>query len=147
MNDKINCPDLAVDIIIEMYKDKSYQDFLGIVLIERKYEPYGIAIPGGHVDYGESVEDAAVREALEETSLDVELLKQFRVYSNPERDPRKHTVSLVYIARSYGEPIAMDDAKEAKIYGLDNLPQSLVFDHSQILEDYLSLYKKSKIKS
>lgn len=128
----------AVDIIIELYKDNRYNDFQGIVLIERKYPPYGLALPGGHVDYGESLEDAAIREAFEETSLEIELLKQMHTYSDPERDPRKHTISTVYIARAYGMPRAADDAKEAKIYKLDGLPEILAFDHAKILRDYLS---------
>src|SRR3989304_1636029 len=83
----------TVDIIIEI-------EGKGIVLIRRKNPPYGWAIPGGFVDYGESIENAAVREALEETSLKVELLRQFHVYSSPDRDPRFHTISTVFTARA-----------------------------------------------
>ncbi|MCC6544955.1 MAG: NUDIX hydrolase [Nitrospirae bacterium] len=121
----------AVDIIIEL-------DGKGIVLIRRKNPPYGWAIPGGFVDYGESVEDAATREALEETSLRVELLRQFHVYSSPDRDTRFHTVSTVFIARATGTPMAADDAQDAGIYTKNSLPDEIVFDHRRILDDYFS---------
>jgi len=119
----------TVDIIIEMETG-------GIVLIERKNYPYGWAIPGGFVDYGETVENAAVREAQEETSLDVELVRQFHVYSDPERDDRQHTLSVVFIARAGGNPIARDDAKGIGVFSRENLPSPICFDHAQILEDY-----------
>ncbi|MBN2541370.1 NUDIX hydrolase [bacterium] len=128
------CPLLTVDIIIR------YEG--GIVLIERKYEPYGWAIPGGFVDYGESVEDAALREAEEETSLKVTNLKQFHVYSDPSRDERAHTVSVVFTGDGVGELKAEDDAKNAKIFTKDTLPDKIPFDHRKILEDYFS--KSSK---
>ena len=120
-------PTPTVDIIIEVAG--------GIVLIERKNTPHGWAIPGGFVDYGESYEQAAVREAKEETSLTVELIRQFHTYSNPDRDPRQHTASTVFIARGTAEPVGADDALQAKIFTQDNLPV-LVFDHSQIIDDY-----------
>ncbi|MFC1690981.1 NUDIX domain-containing protein [Nanoarchaeota archaeon] len=120
-------PLLAVDIIIK------HSD--GIVLVERKYEPFGCCIPGGFVDIGETVEQAAIREAKEETGLDVELERQFHTYSDPSRDPRSHSVAVVFIANAKGELKAGDDAKEAKIFSLDNLPE-LVFDHNKILEDF-----------
>lgn len=123
----------AVDIIIETNK--------GVLLIERNHEPYGWAIPGGHVEYGESVETAAVREAKEETSLDVKLVKLLGVYSDPKRDPRKHTISMVYVAKAEGSPKAGSDAKSFKIYTKDNLPENLCFDHKKILEDYFK-YKE-----
>lgn len=121
----------TVDIIIEI-------EGKGIVLIRRKNPPYGWAIPGGFVDYGESIENAAAREALEETSLKVRLLRQFHVYSSPDRDPRFHSISTVFIARATGTPIAADDAKEAGIFTKDSLPDEIVFDHRKILDDYYS---------
>ena len=121
----------TVDIIIEHPG--------GIVLIERKNEPHGWALPGGFVDYGETVEAAAVREAREETSLEVELVRQFHVYSDPARDPRKHTLSVVFIARPVsGEPRAADDAKGLGIFRREDLPSPLGFDHAAILHDYFS---------
>ncbi len=121
-------PSLTVDIIIEMSNEK-------IVLIERKFKPYGWALPGGFVDVGETVEDAAIREAKEETSLEVKLVKLLGVYSDPCRDTRMHTVSVVYIATAKGTPRAADDAKNLKLYSLDRLPD-LAFDHAKILVDY-----------
>ncbi|MCA9563458.1 MAG: NUDIX hydrolase [Myxococcales bacterium] len=119
----------TVDIIIE--------DSAGrIVLIARKNEPKGWALPGGFVDYGESMEDAARREAMEETGLAVHLTTLLGVYSDPDRDPRHHTLSAVYIAQSEGEPVAMDDAERAKRFTLDELPPDLCFDHGRILADY-----------
>ena len=127
----------AVDIIIETKE--------GVLLIERNHEPFGWAIPGGHVEYGESVETAAVREAKEETSLDVKLIKLLGVYSDPKRDPRKHTISMVYVAKAEGSPKAGSDAKSFKIYTKDNLPENLCFDHKKILEDYFK-YKDEGAK-
>ncbi|MCC7201429.1 MAG: NUDIX hydrolase [Nitrospirae bacterium] len=121
----------TVDIIIEI-EDK------WIVLIKRKNPPYGWAIPGGFVDYGESLEEAAVREALEETSLNVELVRQFHVYSSPDRDPRFHTIATVFIARAAGTPVAADDAKEAEIFTRETLPVEIAFDHRKILDDYFN---------
>ena len=108
----------------------------GIVLIKRRNPPYGWAIPGGFVDYGESLEDAALREAKEETSLDVELIRQFHAYSDPRRDPRHHTISTVYIARATGVLQARDDAIEIGIFTASNLPDEIAFDHRSILDDY-----------
>lgn len=119
----------TVDIIIEIQGR-------GIVLINRKNAPFGWAIPGGFVDYAESLEQAAIREALEETGLKVELTRQWHTYSDPKRDPRHHTITTVFIARADGEPIAADDALEAGIFRPDNLPEPLVFDHLDILRDY-----------
>jgi len=107
-----------------------------IILIERKNPPLGWAIPGGFVDYGESVETAAVREAKEEIGLQVELIEQFHVYSAPDRDPRKHTLSIVFLATATGEPQAADDAKTLNIFNLWEIPANLCFDHDQILRDY-----------
>lgn len=121
-------PFLAVDIIIEL-KD-------GIVLIERKNPPYGWAIPGGFVDAGETLEQAALREALEETSLKVYLKTQLHAYSDPKRDPRHHTISVVFVADGAGTPHARDDAKDAGVFIEETLPQDLAFDHEKILRDY-----------
>jgi 8-oxo-dGTP diphosphatase len=125
-------PTPTVDIIIEM-RDRP---FYPIVLIERLNPPHGWAIPGGFVDYGESVETAAQREALEETGLAVELIEQFQVYSDPGRDPRQHTLSVVFIATASGEPEAQDDAKSLKLFSPWEVPQNLCFDHDRILKDY-----------
>ena len=119
----------TVDVIIEIGSR-------GIVLIKRKNPPYGWAIPGGFVDYGESLEQAAVREAKEETNLDVRLIRQFHTYSDPKRDPRHHSISTVYIARAKGIPKAKDDAIEIRIFDDSNLPDEIAFDHRSILRGY-----------
>jgi ADP-ribose pyrophosphatase YjhB (NUDIX family) len=119
----------TVDIIIEI-------ESKGIVLIKRKNPPYGWAIPGGFVGYGESLEEAAVREAKEETNLDVKLIRQFHTYSDPERDPRHHSISTVYIAKGKGKPKAKDDALEIGIFDESTLPDEIAFDHRLILKDY-----------
>ncbi len=124
----------TVDIIIEIDG--------GIILIERKNPPYGWALPGGFVDYGESLEEAAVREAFEETSLKVRLKRQFHTYSDPKRDPRMHTITTVYIAEAEGTPKARDDAKSIGIFREDNLPRPLAFDHERILKDYFEWKRK-----
>ena len=123
-------PVLTVDAIIEIEG--------GIVLIKRKNPPPGWAIPGGFVDYGETLEDAVRREAKEETRLDIKLIRQFHTYSDPKRDPRHHTVSTIFIATAAGKPKAGDDAREVGIFNKDNLPEDIAFDHRQILEDYFS---------
>lgn len=125
-------PLLAADAIIELL------DYPGrpFVLIERVYPPYGWAVPGGFVDVGETLEQAAIREAKEETSLDVALTCLLGIYSNPQRDPRNHTVTAVYIAQAHGTPIAADDAKTYGLFSFDNLPEQLAFDHAQVLSDY-----------
>lgn len=131
---KYRNPFPTVDIIIEtVTADKE-----GIVLIKRKNPPYGWAIPGGFVDYGESLEQAAVREAEEETSLKVKLKRQFHTYSDPSRDPRHHTVTTVYIASASGNPAGQDDAAEARIFGKDEIPDEMAFDHKSILDDYFN---------
>lgn len=131
MEKKYRNPVPTVDIIIQVSGDPAR-----IVLIERKNDPPGWALPGGFVDYGESLEDAAVREALEETSLRVTLLRQFHTYSDPRRDPRQHTVSTVFIARAEGVPRGADDAKRAIVCGVRELPGDMAFDHARIIGDY-----------
>ena len=126
-------PTPTVDIIIELI-DRPHRP---IVLIERKNEPLGWAIPGGFVDYGEPVEMAARREAEEETGLQVQLVDLLWVYSDPNRDPRQHTMSVVFIATATGEPKAGDDAKGMGIFELWQIPRNLCFDHDRILQDYL----------
>lgn len=120
----------TIDLIIEYNK--------GIILINRKNPPEGWALPGGFVDYGESLEAAAVREAKEETGLEVELLRQFHAYSDPKRDPRHHTITLVFIAKAKGQAIAGDDAKELGLFNKDTLPDQLAFDHRDIINDYFT---------
>ena len=129
ITDKYLTPSPTVDIIIETGA--------GIVLINRKNPPYGWAIPGGFVDYGESVEHAAIREAKEETGLDVRLTGLLGVYSDPERDPRFHTISTVFTGTAEGMPVGLDDAVEARVFSPDNLPEPLAFDHAKILTDYM----------
>ena len=126
----------TVDIIIEVGDQ-------GIVLIKRRNYPYGWALPGGFVDYGESAETAAAREAREETSLEVKSMRQFHVYSDPKRDPRQHTLSVVFIARGEGIPRAGDDAADLDIYTQDSLPGRLAFDHAKILQDYFEYKAQS----
>ena len=130
MVSKFKNPVPTVDIIILDSQKRN------IVLINRKYTPLGWALPGGFVDYGESLEAAAFREAFEETSIEVELFCQFQSYSNPNRDNRRHTISTVFIStiRS-GELRAQDDAADAKWFNLNQLPE-LVFDHGLILQDF-----------
>ncbi len=124
-------PYTTVDALIEVEG--------GIVLIERSNPPFGWALPGGFVDYGESLEGAVRREAKEETSLDLENLKQFHTYSDPERDPRFHTIGTVFTATSKGKPKAGDDAAALKVFKPEEIKKlKLAFDHSKILEDYFS---------
>lgn len=125
-------PLIAADTIIEL-TDRPGRP---IVLIERRNPPFGWAIPGGFVDIGESVEGAAVREALEETRLSVRLKVLLGLYSHPHRDPRGHTVTAVYVAESRGNPEAADDANSVQIVTFDSLPEPLAFDHALVLEDY-----------
>lgn len=110
----------------------------GITLIKRKNPPYGWALPGGFVDYGETVENAAVREAAEETGLNVKLLRQFHVYSSPERDSRLHTITTVFIAEAEGAPRGADDAKEAKVFYPPDIPDKMAFDHADIINDFIA---------
>jgi 8-oxo-dGTP diphosphatase len=125
-------PTPTVDVIIERADAEDAQ----ILLIRRLNEPVGWALPGGFVDEGELVEDAAQREAKEETGLDVSLTALLYVYSWPGRDARKHTMSTVYVASAQGEPVGMDDAEVARWFRLEELPADLCFDHGEILEDY-----------
>lgn len=118
----------TVDIII------SYRN--GIVLIKRKNPPEGWALPGGFVDYGETLEQAASREAQEETGLNVQLIRQFHSYSAPHRDPRQHTISTVFLAHASGRAEAGDDAAELSVFHEDTLPKDIAFDHRNILSDY-----------
>jgi 8-oxo-dGTP diphosphatase len=124
-------PEISVDIVIELM-DRPGRP---IVLVRRGRPPEGHALPGGFVDVGETVEQAAMREAREETGLEVELLDLLWVYSDPRRDPRRHTVSTVFLARATGEPRGADDAEEARAFAWDALPSPLAFDHAEILRD------------
>ena len=124
----------TVDIIIQVDN--------GIVLIERANPPYGWALPGGFVDYGESLEKAAIREAKEETNLDVRLIKQLKTYSDPSRDQRQHTISTVFIAEATGTPKGGDDASQDQVYHQDTIP-ALAFDHKTILDDYFQYLNKN----
>ncbi len=123
-------PFVTVDAIIEINGK--------ILLIKRKNPPQGWAMPGGFLDYGESIEDAVIREAKEETNLDIHLVRQFHTYSAPDRDPRHHTVSTIFIARASGTPMALDDAKDVGLFTQDTLPEDIAFDHREILEDYFN---------
>lgn len=126
-------PLLAVDIIIEL-RDRPERP---VVLIERHNPPHGWALPGGFVDRGETLERAALREALEETGLQISLVVLLGCYSDPGRDPRGHTVSAVYVAHAQGDPQAADDAARAGAFTPAEIPEPLAFDHRQILDDYL----------
>jgi len=130
------CPPLAADVIVEIGNQ--------VVLIERKNFPFGWAIPGGFVDFGETVEQAAVREAREEISLEVELRALLGVYSRPDRDPRGQTVTIVYIGRAKGNPAASDDAQNAALFDPALPPSPLAFDHAEILADYLNFLRSGQ---
>jgi 8-oxo-dGTP diphosphatase len=132
-------PKPTVDVLIELAGSPGT-----LVFIERGNEPHGFALPGGFVDEGEWVADAAVREAKEETDLDVELLELFHVYSDPSRDPRMHTISTVFIGRASGTPKGGDDAKRCIVCKPDELPGPLVFDHATIVSDYLTYRRSGK---
>lgn len=125
-------PLLAADTLIELI-DQPGRPF---VLIERANPPFGWAIPGGFVDVGESIEQAAMREAKEEVGLDVTLTALLGIYSNPARDPRNHTATAVYICQAKGTPKADDDAKNCGVFTFENLPADLAFDHALVLADY-----------
>ncbi len=121
-------PAPTVDVVILLRGDR-------VVLIERANEPHGWALPGGFVDEGETLEAAAVREAREETGLEVELVEQFHSYSDPRRDPRRHTVTTVFLGRAAGEPKGGDDAARAASFSWTALPGPIAFDHAEILSD------------
>lgn len=128
-------PILTTTAIIEIY---DYDIFLGIVLIERGKAPFGKAIPGGKVEYGETVENAIRREMMEEVNLELHELHQFHVYSDPERDFRHHSVEVTHVAKAFSPPTAGDDAAAAFIVKIEDIPwEQLAFDHAQILKDYL----------
>lgn len=132
----IQTPFLATDGIIKLYDEN--ENYQGIVFIERKNKPFGIALPGGFVDIGEKVEDALVREMREEVTLDVQIESLLGVYSDPLRDERFHTESVVYICKAIGTPKAADDAKKVFIFKEDEIPlEKLVFDPKKIIEDFL----------
>ena len=128
----------TVDIIILKHGENGDS----LVLIKRRNPPHGWAIPGGFVDEGESIEHAAIREAKEETGLDVSLEKLFYVYSDPGRDPRQHTMTSVFIAHAQGNPMGDDDAEVAQYFDLNHLPEPIVFDHQTIIADYIE-YRKT----
>ena len=135
-------PYLTVDAIIEMDGDK-------IVLIERKNKPFGFALPGGFVDYGESLEDAVCREVKEEVSMEFTIYDQFKAYSDPKRDPRQHVVSVVFVGTGIGEPVAADDAKENSaivISPADALEKPLAFDHWSIIYDYMDWNENIRLR-
>jgi 8-oxo-dGTP diphosphatase len=127
------CPPIAADVIAEVGD--------AIVFIERKNFPYGWAFPGGFVEFGETVEAAAIREAREEISLEVELRALLGVYSRPDRDPRGQTITVVYIGRATGEPHGADDARVARLFPPSAPPAPVAFDHTEILADYLRFLK------
>ncbi len=121
-------PRLTVDLILRCRG--------GLVLVERGHEPFGWALPGGFVEWGETLEEAAAREAKEETDLDVRIVRQLHAYSDPARDPRGHTVTVAFLADADGDPKGGDDARTARIFPVDALPD-LVFDHAEIVAEYL----------
>ena len=125
-------PEPTVDVVV-------HEASRGVVLVHRRYPPLGWALPGGFVEYGETVEAAAVREALEETGLRVVLTGLLGVYSDPGRDARRHTISTVFTAEAeeYGDLTGGDDAAEARFFPLDGLPLPLAFDHGRILDDFM----------
>jgi 8-oxo-dGTP diphosphatase len=128
-------PYLAVDGVVRLWEGERFK---GIVLVERRYEPLGYALPGGFVEVGETVEEAVLREVKEETGLDAQIVKLLGVYSEPNRDPRFHVVSVVFVLDAYGEPKGGDDAKKAVVFPLEDLPfDKIVFDHAKILKDFL----------
>lgn len=137
-------PLIAADAIIELLDENNQ---IGIVLIERKNPPYGWAIPGGFVDVGETIEQAAIRESKEEVCLDVELICLLGLYSDPARDERGHTATAIYVAKASGAPQAADDAKNVAVFNINTLPTNLAFDHDKVLQDYLHYKNTGTVKS
>lgn len=135
-------PLIAADVIIH----QEGQSWRSIILIERKNPPVGWAIPGGFVDIGETVEHAAVREAKEETALDVTLRGLLGLYSKPNRDPRGHVVSAVYVGTGRGQLAAADDASAVDVFSVDQLPQPMAFDHAQVVKDYIDYLKRLSVE-
>jgi 8-oxo-dGTP diphosphatase len=140
MGTKPITPRLAADVII------GSKDGLSIVMIERKYAPFGWALPGGFVDVGETIETAAVREAKEEVQLDVSLVDLLYIYSDPARDFRGHTATAIFVASAEGDPAAADDAKHAQWVRLDALPTPIAFDHTEVIADYVGYLKGQVVK-
>jgi len=146
--DSLTCPNCKADVV--KYRnpfptvDIIIRQGDSVVLIERKNEPKGWALPGGFVDYGESLESSAIREAKEETALELYNLRQFRAYSAPDRDPRQHNLSFVFTAEGKGELCGGDDAAQARLFPLDALPSPLCFDHARILADYKAAFPTKK---
>ncbi len=132
-------PRITVDIIIGVAG--------GVVLIKRRNPPLGWAIPGGFVDYGETLEEAAVREAREETSLELAHLRQFHAYSDPSRDPRGHTVSVVFTADGRGIPEAASDATDIGVFTPETLPEQIAFDHRKIVQDYFESISRQSYRT
>ncbi len=131
----------TVDLIIRCVDEEGRG---GIVLVERKNPPLGWALPGGFVDYGETLEQAAKREAMEETGLEVEELEQFHAYSDPWRDPRHHTITVVFLAKAKGTPKGGDDAKRSRVFPLEEIPHEMAFDHGKIISDYKAFLRTGK---
>ncbi len=135
-------PQITADVIIEM----PLIDDNPIILIERKFEPFGWAIPGGFVEVGETIASAARREALEETTLEVELDILLGIYSDPKRDFRGHTACAVFVGNASGKPVAADDAKDIALFDPFNIDVELAFDHRKIIEDYCEYRQNGTIK-
>jgi len=134
-------PLLAVDAII--YNEN------GIVLIKRKNPPFEDkwALPGGFLEYGETVEDAVIREVEEETGLNIKIEGLLGVYSKPNRDPRGHIVSIVFVCREIGGKLnASSDARDVKRFEIDSIPE-LAFDHNEIIGDFINNLKSNSITS
>lgn len=135
-------PPSTADMIVEVYDGSERMQ--GIILIRRKNEPFkgSWALPGGFQEVGESLEETAVRETREEAGVDITLVVQLAVYSNPDRDPRGHVNAVGFVAKTYGSPVAGDDAKHAEVFPLDKIPHPLAFDHSKRIEEYMRWRKQ-----